>query len=69
MISKWIYWQVPDRHVKRDIALLIMIMFVVPNLVFGMYYTILGFLINLIWFDAIFYGYMKIRDEMEGGDR
>ena len=46
-----------------------MIMFVVPNLVFGMYYTILGFLINLIWFDAVFYGWMKIRDEMEGGDR
>ena len=65
----WIYWTVPQKHFKRYLITLVLVMFILPQYVFGVMYTMLGFLINLIWFDLIFYGWVKIRDEMERMDK
>ena len=65
----WIYWTVPQKHFKRYLITLILVMFILPQYVFGVMYTMLGFLINLIWFDLIFYGWVKVRDEMERMDK
>ena len=65
----WIYWTVPQKHFKRYLITLFLVMFILPQYVFGVMYTMLGFLINLIWFDLIFYGWVKVRDEMERMDK
>ena len=65
----WIYWSVPQKHLKRYLTLLVLEMFILPQYVFGVMYTTLGFLINLIWFDLIFFGWAKVKDEMERMDR
>tara|TARA_Y100000114_G_C11757350_1_gene327624 strand:+ start:1832 stop:2035 length:204 start_codon:yes stop_codon:yes gene_type:complete len=65
----WIYWTVPQKHFKRYLITLVLVMFILPQYVFGVMYTMLGFLINLIWFDLIFYGWVKVRDEMERMDK
>tara|TARA_A100001388_G_C28309611_1_gene284737 strand:- start:136 stop:282 length:147 start_codon:yes stop_codon:yes gene_type:complete len=44
------------------------IMFIVPNYLFGVYYTVIGFLVNLIWFDLVFYGWTKAKDQIERMD-
>ena len=32
---------------------------------FGFYYTKLGIVINILWYDIIFYGFVKIRQKIE----
>ena len=60
----WLYWYVPDSYVKRYIIMMILIMFVIPNALFGVYYTMIGFLVNLIWYDLIFYMWMKAKEKL-----
>lgn len=64
----WIFWTVPQRHAKRYLIWMAMIMFLIPNYIFGIYYTIAGFLVNLIWYDLIFYGWVRMRDQIERMD-
>ena len=39
------------------------------HVIFGIMYTLLGFFINLVWFDIIFYGWVKVREQIEGEDK
>ncbi len=64
----WLYWYVPDSYVKRYIIMMILIMFVIPNALFGVYYTMIGFLVNLIWYDLIFYMWMKAKEKLGEND-
>ena len=64
----WLYWYVPDSYVKRYIIMMILIMFVIPNALFGVYYTMIGFLVNLIWYDLIFYMWMKAKEKLVEND-
>ena len=64
----WIFWTVPQEYIRRYLVWMVLIMFFVPNYIFGIYYTITGFLVNLIWYDLIFYGWVKMRDRLEGMD-
>ena len=64
----WLYWYVPDSYLKRYIIMMILIMFVVPNALFGVYYTMIGFLVNLIWYDLIFYMWMKAKEKLGDND-
>ena len=64
----WVYWYVPDSYVKRYIIMMILIMFVIPNALFGVYYTMIGFLVNLIWYDLIFYMWMKAKEKLGEND-
>ena len=64
----WIFWTVPQEHIRRYLVWMVLIMFFVPNYIFGIYYTITGFLVNLIWYDLIFYGWVKMKDRLEGMD-
>ena len=60
----WIFWAVPDKMVKRYAIGLLLLLYVLPYL-FGFYYTKLGVVINIIWYDVIFSTFAKIRDKME----
>ena len=42
-------------------------MFVLPAFV-GLYFTKAGFIFNWLWFDLIFYGYVKMK-QSNGGEQ
>ena len=48
--------------------MMILIMFVIPNALFGVYYTMIGFLVKLIWYDLIFYMWMKAKEKLGEND-
>ena len=61
---RWIFCAVPEKFVKRYALGLILLIYVLPYL-FGFYYTKLGIVINIIWYDVIFYVFARIRENME----
>ena len=38
---------------RRYIVTMILVMFIIPNYLFGIQFTKLGFLLNQIWYDII----------------
>jgi len=60
---------VPQEHVKRYVIMLALILVIIPQYIFGIMYTLLGFFINLVWFDIIFYGWVKVKEQIEGEDK
>ena len=65
----WIFWQVPVDYVRRYLITLWLVMFVIPLFVFGIKFTTMGFLLNLIWYDVIFYGWYRVKQQLEGDDK
>ena len=61
---RWIFLAVPEKFLKRYSLGLILLIYVLPFL-FGFYYTKLGIVINIIWYDVIFYVFARIRENME----
>jgi len=67
MITRWLFWAVPEQYIMRYLVTLLLIMFVIPYYIFGLYYTKLGIIINLLWYDLIFYGWFRAK-QMIGDD-
>jgi hypothetical protein len=67
MILNWIFWNVPALYVKRYIFWLFIMLFGFPYL-FGFYYTQLGVVINILWYDIIFYVFVRIREGINDGE-
>ena len=67
MITRWLFWTVPEQYIMRYLVTLLLIMFVIPYYIFGLYYTKLGIIINLLWYDLIFYGWFRAK-QMIGDD-
>jgi hypothetical protein len=61
MITRWLFWAVPEQYIMRYLVTLLLIMFVIPYYIFGLYYTKLGIIINLLWYDLIFYGWFRAK--------
>ena len=68
-MTNWLWWSVPQEHAKRYVIMLALILVIIPQYIFGIMYTLLGFFINLVWFDIIFYGWVKVREQIEGEDK
>ncbi len=64
----WLFWAIPPQYVKRYLITLWLVMFIIPNYVFGLYFTKIGFIINLLWYDMIFYGWVRVKQTL-GGDK
>tara|TARA_B100000927_G_C16442614_1_gene460442 strand:- start:1327 stop:1527 length:201 start_codon:yes stop_codon:yes gene_type:complete len=64
---RWIFWAVPEKFVKRYAIGLILLLYVLPYL-FGFYYTKVGVVINIIWYDVIFYMFAKAKEQMENDE-
>ena len=45
----WVFWAIPKQY----------------GLFFGMRLTMLGILVNIIWYDFCFYGWIKFKEAME----
>jgi hypothetical protein len=68
MISNWLLWAIPDQYVKRYLITLWLVMFVIPGYLLGMHFTKLGFVVNLLWYDLIFYGWVRVKQQL-GDDK
>ena len=62
----WFFWAVPQGYVRRYIITMWLVMFIIPTYVFGLQFTKLGFIINLLWYDMIFYGWVRVKQIIEG---
>jgi len=65
----WIFWQVPVEYVRRYIVTLWLVMFVIPPYLLGINFTKLGFIVNLLWYDLVFYGWVRVKQQLEGDDK
>ena len=65
-MSNWFFWAVPQEYVRRYIITMWLVMFIIPTYVFGLQFTKLGFIINLLWYDMIFYGWVRVKQIIEG---
>ena len=64
----WIFWAIPLQYVKRYFVTLWLVLFFLPGALLGMRLTILGLLVNYLWFDIVFYGWVKFKERLEGDD-
>jgi hypothetical protein len=69
MIGRWLFWAIPEKYITKYLITLWLAMFVIPQYFFGLYFTKLGFLMNFIWYDIIFYGWVKVKEATEGDGR
>ena len=68
MITNWLFWAVPEKYVMKYIVILWVALILIPSYIFGLYYTKLGIILNLVWYDLIFYGWVKAKQRAEGDE-
>ena len=68
MILNWIFWAIPKDYVRRYLFMFWLVMFFLPGYIFGLQFTKLGFIINWIWFDLVFYGWVRAKQMIEGDE-
>ena len=64
--TNWFTWQVPEPRLNQYLFYMIMVVFVVPYIA-GIMFTSLGYLLNVLWFDMIFYMWHKNKELIEKG--
>jgi hypothetical protein len=55
MLNSWLYWAVPAEKARHYIIVMTLMMFVVPEYLFGIRFTSLGYLMNFLLYDATYY--------------
>jgi|TARA_Y100000114_G_scaffold39742_1_gene35373 hypothetical protein len=68
-MTNWLFWAIPNEYVWRYIVLLWFVLFLMPGWIFGVQYTKLGLVLNWIWYDIIFYGWFKVKEQIERMDK
>ena len=66
MITNWVFWAIPPQYVKRYLITLWLLLFILPGYFFGLQLTKLGIIVNVLWYDIIFYGWVKFKEKLEG---
>ncbi len=66
-MTRWIFWAVPEPMAKRYAIGLILLIYVFPSL-FGVYYTKLGAIVNILWYDIIFYVFSRAKENRKDKD-
>ena len=62
----WLFWAIPPQHVKKYFITLWLVLFFLPGVLLGVRLTMLGLLVNFLWYDIVFYGWVKFREKLEG---
>ena len=68
MISNWLFWAIPRNYIRRYLFTFWLVMFFIPTYFLGLQFTKLGFIINWIWFDLVFYGWVRAKQKIEGDE-
>ena len=66
-MNNWLFWAIPEKFVFKYLFTLWVAMFIIPQYFFGLQFTKFGFILNLLWYDLIFYGWVRIKQQL-GGD-
>tara|TARA_Y100001937_G_scaffold61577_1_gene84305 strand:- start:4014 stop:4217 length:204 start_codon:yes stop_codon:yes gene_type:complete len=66
MILNWIFWHIPREYVRRYFITLWLVLFFLPALLLGVRLTMLGIFVNFLWYDIVFYGWVKFKERLEG---
>ena len=64
MMGNWLLWAIPHQYVRRYLFTLWLVMFVLPQYLLGLQFTKFGFVINLLWYDLIFYGWVRVKQQL-----
>jgi hypothetical protein len=64
----WLFWVIPQKYIRRYLFTFWFVMFFLPGYVLGLHFTKLGFIINWLWFDLVFYGWVRAKQMIEGDD-
>ena len=62
----WIFWAIPPQYVKRYLVTLWLVLFFLPGVLLGVRLTMLGILVNFLWYDLVFYGWVRFKETLEG---
>ena len=62
----WIFWAIPREYMKRYFVTLWLVLFFLPGMLLGVRLTMLGLLVNFLWYDLVFYGWVKFKEKLEG---
>ena len=64
--TNWFTWQVPETRLNQYLFYMVMVVFIVPYIA-GIMFTSLGYLLNVLWFDMIFYMWHRNKELMKKG--
>ena len=62
----WIFWAIPREYIRRYFITLWLVLFFMPALFLGVRLTMFGLLVNFLWYDIVFYGWVKFKERLEG---
>jgi hypothetical protein len=68
MFNNWLYWSVPAEKARHYIIIMTIMMVIVPTYLFGIRFTSLGYLMNFLLYDALYYVTYRIEQAMKGKD-
>jgi hypothetical protein len=68
MFNNWLYWSVPAEKARHYIIIMTIMMVIVPTYLFGIRFTSLGYLLNFLLYDALYYVTYRIEQAMKGKD-
>ena len=68
MFNNWLYWSVPAEKARHYIIIMTVMMVIVPTYLFGIRFTSLGYLMNFLLYDALYYVTYRIEQAMKGKD-
>ena len=68
MFNNWLYWSVPAEKARHYIIVMTIMMVIVPTYLFGIRFTSLGYLMNFLLYDALYYVTHRIEQAMKGKD-
>jgi hypothetical protein len=60
----WLNWWVPNERVFNYVFFLFLGLYLLPSIM-GIRFTMLGYVVNLIWLDALYYWSYKKAEELK----
>jgi hypothetical protein len=64
MLTNWLYWSVPEEKARHYIIVMTLMMIVLPYLI-GIAFTSLGYLMNFLLYDAVYYFTYKVEQAIK----
>jgi hypothetical protein len=59
-MTKWLFYRVPDHRRLHYVLCIFMISVIIPEFVMGITFTNLGHFLNFLFFDILYYVFLKI---------
>ena len=64
MLTNWLYWCVPAEKARHYVVVMTLMMVVLPRLI-GVEFTNLGYLMNFLLYDAVYYFTYRVEQAMK----